>query len=66
MEKLLGKKYITPYSDVNELSNKIEYVRNNYNEVLTDFQEKFDYAKNKFTIENMVNETISVYKKVLR
>ena len=66
MEKLLGKKYITPYSDVNELSNKIEYVRNNYNEVLTDFQEKFDYAQNKFTIENMVNETISVYKKVLR
>ena len=66
MEKLLGKKYITHFSDVNELSNKIEYVRNNYNEVLTDFQEKFDYAKNKFTIENMVNETISVYKKVLR
>ena len=66
MEKLLGKKYITHFSDVNELSNKIEYVRNNYNEVLTDFQEKFDYAQNKFTIENMVNETISVYKKVLR
>ncbi|QKE29479.1 glycosyltransferase, family 1 [Arcobacter acticola] len=66
MEKLLGKKYITHFSDVNDLSSKIGYVKDNYNEVVADFQEKFDYAQNKFTIENMVNETISVYKKVLR
>ena len=35
------------------------------NEVLKDFQEKFEYAQNKFTIENMVDETIEVYKKVV-
>lgn len=64
MEKLLGDKYIIPFSNVDKLANKIEYVKDNYEEVITDFQEKFDYAQNKFTIENMVNETIEVYKKV--
>ena len=65
MEKLLGDKYTIPFSNVERLSAKIEYIKDNYDEVLKDFQEKFEYAQNKFTIENMVNETIEVYKKVL-
>lgn len=66
MKKLLGDKYTIPFSDVDKLSNKIEYVKNNYEEVIVDFQEKFNYAQNKFTIKNMVNETILVYKEVLK
>ena len=65
MAKLLGDKYTIPFSNVEKLSDKIEYIKDNYDEVLKDFQEKFEYAQNKFTIENMVNETIEVYKKVL-
>ena len=65
MAKFLGDKYTIPFSNVEKLSDKIEYIKNNYNEVLKDFQEKFEYAQNKFTIENMVDETIEVYKKVL-
>ena len=65
MEKLLGDKYTIPFSNVEKLSDKIEYIKDNYDEVLKDFQEKFEYAQNKFTIENMVDETIDIYKKVL-
>ena len=65
MAKLLGDKYTIPFSNVERLSAKIEYIKDNYDEVLKDFQEKFEYAQNKFTIENMINETIEVYKKVL-
>jgi O55-antigen biosynthesis alpha-1,3-galactosyltransferase len=66
MEKLLGAKYTVPFSNIEKLSNKIKYVKDNYEEVVYDFQEKFDYAQNKFTIENMLNETVEVYKKVLK
>lgn len=66
MPKLLGNKYIVPFSNANELSTKIEYVKNNYVKVLKEFQEKFNYAEKKFTIENMVNETIDIYNKVLK
>jgi glycosyltransferase involved in cell wall biosynthesis len=66
MEKLLGAKYTVPFSNIEKLSNKIEFIKDNYAEVISDFQEKFDYAQNKFTIENMVNETVKVYKEALK
>lgn len=66
MEKLLGAKYTVPFSNIEKLSNKIEFIKDNYAEVISDFQEKFDYAQNKFTIENMLNETVEVYKEVLK
>ena len=65
IKDIIGNNYIVPFNDYNKLNEKINYVKNNYDEVLKDFQEKFEYAQNKFTIENMVNETIEVYKKVL-
>jgi len=66
MPKLLGNKYIVPFSNANEISTKIEYVKDNYEKVLKEFQEKFNYAEKKFTIENMVDETIDIYNKVLK
>jgi glycosyltransferase involved in cell wall biosynthesis len=65
IKDIIGKNYIIPFNKYDKLKEKINYIKNNYDEVIKDFQEKFDYAQNKFTIENMVNETISVYKKVL-
>lgn len=65
IKEIIGKKFIVPFNEHNKLNEKIEYVKDNYKEVLIDFQEIFKYAENKFTIENMLNETISVYKKVL-
>ena len=65
IKDIIGNNYIVPFNDYNKLNEKINYVKNNYDEVLKDFQEKFEYAQNKFTIENMINETIEVYKKVL-
>ncbi|WP_121628820.1 glycosyltransferase family 4 protein [Poseidonibacter antarcticus] len=66
MPKLLGNKYIVPFSNANEISTKIGYVKDNYEKVLKEFQEKFNYAEKKFTIENMVDETIDIYNKVLK
>ena len=65
IKDIIGNNYIVPFNNYNKLNEKINYVKNNYDEVLKDFQEKFEYAQNKFTIENMINETIEVYKKVL-
>jgi O55-antigen biosynthesis alpha-1,3-galactosyltransferase len=66
MEKLLGSKYTINFSNIEELSKKIEYVKDNYEEVKIDFEKKFEFAENKFTIDNMVNETIGVYNKVYK
>lgn len=66
IKDIIGNNYIVPFNDCNKFNEKINYIKNNYDEVLKDFQEKFEYAQNKFTIENMVNETIEVYKKVLK
>lgn len=65
IKDIIGSNYIVPFNDYNKFNEKINYVKDNYDEVLKDFQEKFEYAQNKFTIENMVNETIEVYKKVV-
>ena len=65
IKDIIGKKYIIPYDEYDKLNEKINYIKNNYDKVSDDFQEKFEYAQNKFTIDNMVNETIEVYKKVL-
>ncbi len=66
IKDIIGNNYIVSFNDYNKFNEKINYVKNNYDDVLKDFQEKFEYAQNKFTIENMVNETISVYKEVLK
>ena len=66
IKDIIGEDYIVPFNKYNKLNEKINYIKNNYDEVLEDFQEKFDYAQNRFTIENMVNETIEVYKEVLK
>lgn len=66
IKDIIGNNYIIPFNDYNKLNEKINYVKDNYDKVLKDFQEKFEYAQNKFTIENMLNKTIEVYKKVLK
>ena len=65
IKDIIGENYIIPFDSYDKLNEKIDYIKNNYNEVLEDFQKKFEYAQKKFTIENMVNETIEIYKKVL-
>ncbi|TLP37799.1 glycosyltransferase family 4 protein [Arcobacter arenosus] len=62
MKKLLGEKYIIQFNNLNDIVDKVNYVQNNYKNVVDDFKEKFEFAEKNFTIDNMVNETIKVYK----
>ena len=66
IKDIIGQNYIIPFNKYSNLNDKINYCKDNYEEVIADFRNKFDYAQNKFTIENMVNETVDVYKKVLK
>lgn len=64
VSEFIGEKYTIPFSNFRETSEKIEYIKNNYQEVLNDFEIIFDKFKQQFTLDNMVDETISVYKKI--
>lgn len=66
IEKIIGKKYIVPFGDAEKVSAQIDFIKNNYEEVLKDYQKIFSFAEKKFTLKNMTKETISVYEEVLR
>lgn len=63
--KILDNKYIIKFDNVSDIIQKINYIKNNYENVLIDFENIFDLAENKFTVNNMVDETIEIYKKVI-
>lgn len=65
IEKIIGKKYIVPFGDTKNLSEKIDFIKNNYEEVLKDYQKIFRFSEKKFTLNNMMAETISVYEEVI-
>lgn len=65
MEKLLGSKYILPFGEAEAISEKVSYIQSNYADVMQDFKKIFDYGEKKFTIDNMVEETIAVYRDVI-
>lgn len=65
MKKILGEKYIIEFNNVINIIEKVNYVKDNYEVVLNEFQEKFIFSEKEFTVKNMVDETIKVYKKVL-
>jgi len=65
IETFITAKYIVPFNDVRALSEKIGYIKDNYETVVDDFQKVFDKSENEFSIEHMVNRTIEMYKMVL-
>lgn len=56
----IGEKYIS-----DDLNQKMRFVLNNYDEVLRDFEPIFKNIKKRFTFENMLNETLNLYKEIL-
>lgn len=64
IKDMIGEKYIVPFDKYDKLNEKINYIKDNYGEVVDNFQKTFQFAQDKFTVENMVNETIEVYKRV--
>jgi len=66
IKNIIGNKFIIPFNNENELNNKILEIKENYENILNEFQKNFEFAQNKFTVENMVDETMEVYKEVLK
>jgi len=66
IKEFIGEKYIVPFGEYNIFNEKIEYIKNNYSKVEYDFKKVFSEAEKKLTVENMVNETINLYKKIGR
>ncbi len=65
IEKFITPKYITPFGDIAELTKKIIYAKDNYNQVLQDFNPVFHLAKENFSVQNMTKKVVEIYKKVL-
>jgi glycosyltransferase involved in cell wall biosynthesis len=65
IEKFISPKYTIPFGDDNMLAKKLEDVKNNYAEVEQDFIPIFQNAVHEFTVENMTEQTIKIYKKVI-
>lgn len=66
IKDIIGKNYIFEFNSSKALNLKIKNVIDNYDSKLNDFNKVFEYSKKKFLLENMINETIEVYKKVLK
>lgn len=64
IKKFITKKYITPF-DSKLLAEKVNDFKMNYNQNISEYQEIFNRAKNMLTIENMTEQTIKFYKKVM-
>ncbi len=64
IKKFITKKYIAVF-DPKFFAEKINDFKSNYNQNIVEYQEIFDRAKNTFTIENMAEQTIDVYKEIL-
>lgn len=65
ISKIIGDKYIYPFGDELELENKIRSIMANYSDLLLDFKDIFKFAKKEFTVENMVEKTVEIYKEIL-
>jgi len=64
IKKFITEKYIA--KDIETISKKIGYIKKNYTLVSKEFKEMHKKVKEDFSINNMTQKTIDVYKKVLK
>ena len=65
IKKFIGEKYILPFNSIEKIHNKINYIKTNYENILDDFEKNIFTKREEFLIENMVEKTINIYKRVL-
>lgn len=66
IKDVIGKNNIFEFDNSKALNSKIKDIIDNYDTKLNEFNKVFEYSKKKFLLENMINETIEIYKKVLK
>jgi len=60
----IGERYTVPFGDAEAVAQKISEMKASYETVCRDFESLFDRATRIFTLDNMTEETIKVYRKV--
>jgi len=66
IKEIITDNYIIDFDNPLTLNKRIHDFKNNYEKETESFNSIFTYAQNKFTINNMIEETLSVYKEVLK
>ena len=64
VKEFIGEKYIVPFEDYQLFTKKINFIKNNYDEVKNDFKDISSDCQKKLTLENMLDETIFLYEKL--
>lgn len=64
IKKFITKEFIVPF-DADRLAERVNDFKANYNQNISTYQMIFNKAKNTFTTENMIKQTIQVYKNVM-
>ena len=64
IKKFITPKYISPF-DSKLFAEKVNDFKMNYDQNIIEYQEIFIRAKSTFTLENMTEQTIQVYHKVM-
>lgn len=65
VKDFIGNKYIIPFNSISKCEEKINYAKDNYDEVKDDFKIVFEKSQKRLTVENMVNETEKLYSKIV-
>lgn len=66
IKDIIGKEYIFDFNSSKQLNIKIKKIQDNYENELKNYEKIFNFSQNKFLLENMIEETIEVYKNVLK
>jgi glycosyltransferase involved in cell wall biosynthesis len=64
MKQILPNKYIVDVGDMDAMSDMVQYIKNNYSQTLIEYQKSFDFAKNNFAFDTMVESIVGLYRKV--
>lgn len=65
IEHIIGTKYIVPFNNEKALASKILEIRDDYAQIINEFEPIFKRAKEEFTLSAMTQKTIETYQKVL-
>ena len=66
MKRILPKNYIVPIDDEEQLVKTIIYIQKNYGNARKMYDKSFSFAKEHFTLDKMVENTLKVYEKVVK
>lgn len=65
MKKILPKGFVVPVNDEEKMTDSLRFMKEHYQDTLESYEQSFKFAAERFTLEAMVKQVLSVYNKVL-